>query len=79
MLTRLSRDARVGKEVELESILYDLTFNNIVRMVLAMAKLNPKFISLILFALVVIVSAEVIFEEKFEGIYISLSISYLDS
>jgi len=44
-----------------------------------MAKLNPKFISLILFALVVIVSAEVIFEEKFEGIYISLSISYLDS
>ncbi|CAL9228176.1 unnamed protein product [Arabidopsis halleri] len=33
MLTRLSRDARVGNEVELESVLYDLTFNNIVRMV----------------------------------------------
>ncbi|XP_010418940.1 PREDICTED: calreticulin-1-like [Camelina sativa] len=31
-----------------------------------MAKLNPNLISLILFALVVIVSAEVIFEEKFD-------------
>ncbi|CAN8328319.1 unnamed protein product [Cochlearia groenlandica] len=33
MLTRLSRDALVSREVELESMFYDLTFNNIVRMV----------------------------------------------
>ncbi|KAG2319130.1 hypothetical protein Bca52824_012343 [Brassica carinata] len=33
MLTRLSRDALISKEVELESLFYDLTFNNIVRMV----------------------------------------------
>ncbi|KAF8070825.1 hypothetical protein N665_1130s0002 [Sinapis alba] len=33
MLTRLSRDALINREVELESLFYDLTFNNIVRMV----------------------------------------------
>ncbi|CAN6817714.1 unnamed protein product [Brassica oleracea] len=33
MLTRLSRDALISKEVEVESLFYDLTFNNIVRMV----------------------------------------------
>ncbi|KAG2244748.1 hypothetical protein Bca52824_093401 [Brassica carinata] len=33
MLTRLSRDALINNEVELESLFYDLTFNNIVRMV----------------------------------------------
>lgn len=46
-----------------------------------MVKLNSKFISMIFFALMVIVSAEVIFEERFNGSYISLflSISYLVS
>lgn len=46
---------------------------------LAMAKLNPNFISLILIGLVAIATAEVIFEERFEGSYISLSIFCLDS